>query len=253
MNNDEIIAQAVLFFLAAYDTTTTALSLTTLLLAQHLQVQDQLQAEIDAYLEDLWHKNMNKTEPDSGETQTQSTSVSYAVSEALSLVTFDSLAQLPYLNAVISECLRLYPPGTFTERTAARDMVLQTSASASTGSESEEGQKLEVKAGDVIRIPIYALHYDESQFPNSGAFEPNRFLGAENSSSFSKYAYLPFSQGPRNCPARMLALYETKIALIHVLSQYRVSLCPKTTIPVQFYNNGQILTPRDIFLQLKKR
>ncbi|XP_017494664.1 PREDICTED: cytochrome P450 9e2-like, partial [Rhagoletis zephyria] len=234
ISTDEIIAQVVLFFLSAYDTTTTAISLTTYLLALHPTIQDKLHTEIDQFLQNLHHQNLHQDQDQE-----------YSTSKALSLVTFDSLAQLPYLNAVLSESLRLYPPGTFTERMASKDLLVQA---------EDREKQFEVKAGDIIRIPIYALHLDEKQWPSASTFDPSRFLsGSSDLATYHKYAYLPFSQGPRNCVARSLALYESKIALLHLFANYQVKTCAETDIPVKFYNNGQVLTPRDIRLKLEKR
>ncbi|KAH9406350.1 Cytochrome P450 3A4, partial [Tyrophagus putrescentiae] len=207
ISTDEIIAQVVLFFLSAYDTTTTAISLTTYLLALHPKVQDKLHTEIDQFLQNL---SSSKLAP-------------------------RSRSGLPYLNAVLSESLRLYPPGTFTERMASKDLLVQT----------EDGEKqFEVKAGDIIRIPIYALHMDEEQWPSASTFDPSRFLsGSSDLATYHKYAYLPFSQGPRNCVARSLALYESKIALLHLFANYQVKTCAETDIPVNWRNDKHKSAP----------
>ncbi|KAJ6223145.1 hypothetical protein RDWZM_001690 [Blomia tropicalis] len=156
------------------------------------------------------------------------------------LMTFESMSQLEYLNAVINETLRIYPPAPV-ERMASKDMLLKT----------EDGShRLNVKKDDVIHIPVYALHRDERYFPDPETFKPERFIG---NPEYHKYAYLPFGTGPRNCVAKSLALYEVKMALINTIYRYRLSVCEQTHIPMKFFNNGQILSPKDVVLRMDKR
>lgn len=102
--------------------------------------------------------------------------------DPVDLISIDSLSQFQYLNAVLNESLRLYPPATFTERQASKDMVMQT-----------VDVRVEVKQGDVLHFPIYSMHRDPKQFPEPDAFKPERFL----TNTFHKYSFLPFGQGPR--------------------------------------------------------
>ncbi|KAI2804065.1 Cytochrome P450 3A4 [Blomia tropicalis] len=222
MTNDEIISQCILFFLAAYDTTTSAISLSCYLLALNQSAQDRLYEEIEAYF--------NRLQLESDGTETDQSK----------LMTFESMSQLEYLNAVINETLRIYPPAPV-ERMASKDMLLKT----------EDGShRLNVKKDDVIHIPVYALHRDERYFPDPETFKPERFIG---NPEYHKYAYLPFGTGPRNCVAKSLALYEVKMALINTIYRYRLSVCEQTHIPMKFFNNGQILSPKDVVLRMDKR
>nr|XP_020043036.1 cytochrome P450 3A9-like isoform X2 [Castor canadensis] len=75
----EIIAQSIIFIFAGYETTSSALSFVTYLLATHPDVQKKLQEEIDV------------TFPNKAP------------------ATYDSLVQMEYLDMVVNETLRLYP------------------------------------------------------------------------------------------------------------------------------------------------
>lgn len=103
--------------------------------------------------------------------------------DPVDLISIDSLSRFQYLNAVINESLRLYPPATFTEQEASKDIILQTA----------DGRVIEVKCGDVLHFPIYSMHKDGEQFPEPDSFKPKRFL----TNTFHKYSFLPFGQGPR--------------------------------------------------------
>ena len=52
LTDQEIVAQAITFLLAGYETTSNALSYTSYLLALHPEVQEKLAREIEEYFED---------------------------------------------------------------------------------------------------------------------------------------------------------------------------------------------------------
>ena len=52
LTDEEIVAHAVTFILAGYETTANTLAYTSYLLALHPDIQEKLQSEIDSYFED---------------------------------------------------------------------------------------------------------------------------------------------------------------------------------------------------------
>lgn len=86
LTDKEIIAQAIIFIFAGYETTSTSLSFLSYCLATHPDVQQRLQDEIDEALPD------------------QATP------------TYDAILQMEYLDMAVNETLRLYPPGGRIER-----------------------------------------------------------------------------------------------------------------------------------------
>ena len=130
-------------------------------------------------------------------------------------------------------------PATAIERRAAADCPLETA----------DGKiRIDIKKDDIVRVPVYALHHDPGHFPEPDRFRPERFLGEPE---FHKYAYIPFGSGPRNCVARSLALLEAKLAILHLIRQYRISPCAKTK--ADFYINADILITKDIYLNVERR
>ncbi|XP_076416756.1 LOW QUALITY PROTEIN: cytochrome P450 3A13-like [Peromyscus maniculatus bairdii] len=87
----EILAQSITFFFAGYETTSTALSFTTYLLAIHPNVQKKLQNEIDAVLP-------NKAP-----------------------ATYEALVEMEYLDMVLNESMRIYPVATRVNRLSEKD------------------------------------------------------------------------------------------------------------------------------------
>jgi len=172
--------------------------MTFYLLAVHPEIQEKLHNEIVDMVEVL----TKEASP-------------YRSTDPIELITLESLSRFEYLNAVISEALRLYAPATFIERKANKDITLRVN--------NYQGE-INVKKGDIIQFPIYSMHRDETQFPHPYAFQPERFM---NNPTFHKYSYLPFGSGPRNCVAKSLALFEAKLAVLHTIRQgykLRVSL-----------------------------
>ncbi|MEO8529730.1 MAG: cytochrome P450 [Deltaproteobacteria bacterium] len=112
---------------------------------------------------------------------------------------------LPYTRQVIDETLRLYPPAAFLSRTAA-------------GPDTLCGR--EVRKGDTVILPIYALHRNELLWDNPDHFDPDRFADAKN---IDRFANLPFGDGPRICIGASFAIQETVIVLATLISRFRFS------------------------------
>jgi len=110
---------------------------------------------------------------------------------------------LPYIRQIIDETLRLYPPAGIISRTAQKHDILSDR---------------EVKPGDTVMIPIYALGRHRLLWENPDAFDPDRF---RNRKAIDRYAYLPFGDGPRICIGASFAQQEAVIILATLLSRFR--------------------------------
>lgn len=131
-------------------------------------------------------------------------------------IDFDDLGKLHYLEAVVKEVLRLYPPVPMLQRTVD---VEGTTLKVGT-------DVLQVPKGLQITVIPYLLHREPSHFPNPNEFDPERFtretLNSDGSTGRHPYAYVPFSAGPRNCIGQKFALMEEKTLLAQVLRKYRI-------------------------------
>ena len=104
----------------------------------------------------------------------------------------DAAESLSYTHKVIQEALRLYPPGwLFTRRTIAADELGGFPIGPRT---------------DVFICP-YLLHRHPEFWPEPETFNPERFAGAD-AEERHKFAYIPFSVGPRHCIGENLAVFE---------------------------------------------
>jgi cytochrome P450 len=112
-------------------------------------------------------------------------------------------SELRYLDAVIKETLRLYPPFLIVTR-----RVLKTTSL----------QGYELPAGTPVAISTYLLHRRPDLWDNPGEFRPERFLESRP----SPFEYCPFGGGQRMCIANSFAMHVSAGVLARVLS--RVSL-----------------------------
>jgi cytochrome P450 family 110 len=118
----------------------------------------------------------------------------------------NALLRLPYLNAVCSETLRIYPVGMLTfPRVVSLPVEMM-------------GHSLE--PGTILVGSIYLTHHREDLYPDSDQFKPERFLDRQ----FSPYEYLPFGGGSRRCIGMAFALFEMKVVLSTILSHVELVL-----------------------------
>ncbi|KAH6921740.1 hypothetical protein HPB50_004483 [Hyalomma asiaticum] len=211
LTEEEALSQCVAFFIAGQDATSSVLAYTFYLLALHPEVQQRLQEEVDRCFEE------NGEEP-----------------------SLDDIYKLKYyLNCVISESLRLYPPAVRYERTACQDLVL-----------GDTGIKL--SKGCVVGIPVYAMHHSPEYFPDPEKFDPDRFSD-ENIGSVRPYSFLPFGAGPRNCIGMRFALQAMKTCLLHVVHSVELVRTENTKVPLKMVISFGLLTAEDITIGVRKR
>lgn len=199
-------AQTIMFFLAGYETTATTITLASYFLALNPDIQKKTWKEVDA----IWNKK--------------------------EVLDAESMHEAKYIEAVISETLRLCPPATRSQRTASQDYVLGDT-------------EITIPKGMVVEIPVYAIQHDAENFPDPEEFRPERFLNDE----VKPYTYLPFGAGPRNCIAMRLALTEAKLCLLHVLRRFELSVCDETLVPMQFKQSTGLLQPKNVILKVTER
>lgn len=113
------------------------------------------------------------------------------------------VARLPFTRQVVEEALRLYPPAAFLSRTAtAADRLCDR----------------EIRPGDTVILPIYALHRNRLLWDDPDTFDPDRFAPGHQT---DRFAYLPFGDGPRICIGAQFAMTEAVIMLATLVSRFR--------------------------------
>ncbi|CAG2111904.1 unnamed protein product, partial [Medioppia subpectinata] len=209
LSEDEMKAQGWIFFIAGYETTATTLTFCSYELALNPHIQQRLYEEVESAVDS------------NGE------------------ISYEVLAKLPLLDAILSETLRLYPPVIRLERKAQTDYKL-----GDTG--------IQLYAGQDIEIPVYAIHHSEDFYPNAHKFDPDRFM-PENRHKIIPYTYLPFGAGPRNCIGMRFALMEAKLGLAQIVRRYRFFRSSQTAVPLQFRPISRLLAAKEVVVGIEKR
>lgn len=117
--------------------------------------------------------------------------------------TGEDVANLPFIRQIADEALRLYPPAGMISRTALKKDRLCDR---------------DIRPGDTVIIPIYALHRNHLLWEDPDHFRPERFADRK---AVDRYAYLPFGDGPRICIGSSFALQEAVIILATLLARFR--------------------------------
>ena len=178
LTEEIVLLQGAEMLMAAYDTIGTALTKSAFFLA---------------------------TEPDAAEQVAQE-------AHDLDELTYETVAQLPKLEAFIKEVLRMAPLLSRHYRLCTRDW---------------EHDGLRVPRGTTVIIPMPAFHMDEKLFPEPRRFRLERWLD-EDAHRRTQYSWMPFGLGPRACIGARLAMVECKFFLAAFLRRYRISACSQT-------------------------
>lgn len=125
---------------------------------------------------------------------------------------FEQLESLAWTRAGLLETLRLYPPIPLFARTPVQDDVLDG---------------FRIPAGAVVLCAVRAIQRDAAHWPDPGALDPQRFLGASAASHGASFA---FGAGPRKCIGERLAMLEMTAVVAALVPKAIVSL-EHATIP----------------------
>ncbi|RDD38957.1 Cytochrome P450 3A41 [Trichoplax sp. H2] len=198
LTDTEVIAQSIVFLIAGYETTSNALAFTSYLLALNPDIQDKLIKEIDEKCPDE------------------------------NAIDYDTISNLTYLDMVLDEAMRIYPPAFRFNREASEDITINN---------------IFIPKGMTVTIPIIAIHHDPKLWPNPDKFDPERF-SAKAKAERNPYSYMPFGVGPRACIGMRLAVIEAKLILIRTLQQVRFTVVKETPIPLKF-RGGVVTSPKN--------
>nr|QZP43562.1 cytochrome P450 monooxygenase CYP321C19 [Ephestia elutella] len=175
---DELLAgQAFFFFSAGVDPSAAAIFACLLELGRHPEHLDTVHDEIDRTFEAL-----------NGQ------------------LTYESVMDMEYLEKVLCESLRLWPPIGFLGRQCVEDSVLPVG-------------NVKIEKGTKVFAAVYELHHDSKHYPNPEEFDPERFA---SESAQDSSVYMPFGKGNRLCVGMRFARLQVKTGLIHFLRNFTV-------------------------------
>ncbi|MFO0823309.1 MAG: cytochrome P450 [Gemmataceae bacterium] len=175
---EQLVGHALILFLVAYETTGNTLTWTLFLLSQFPQTQQDVLDELASL------------GPNAG---------------------YDQLEQLPLLNRVLKESMRLLPAVPYSRRLASRDGGFG---------------RYEIKKKTRVIFSHYMTHHLPEVYQNPERFDPARWETIKPSPA----EYMPFGAGPRTCLGSQLAQCVIKLAIAKILPQWKLDVVPHTVL-----------------------
>lgn len=180
-SDEDLVNQLMTFLAAGHETTASAMSWAVYLLCQHPEAQTKLRQEIRKELD--MNGEINSTEID----------------------------RLPYLNAVLNETMRLFPPVPLTIRESAHDTTIQGNF---------------IPSNTTIIICPWAINTSKHLWGDDARdFNPDRWLGAGRANTGgaeSNYAITTFLHGPRSCIGKEFAKAEFACLVAALFGKFEI-------------------------------
>ena len=179
MTDRQVRDEAMTIFLAGHETTANALTWTWYLLSQSLEDEAKLHAEVDRVLQGR-------------------------------LPTMADLPSLPFVERVVTEAMRLYPPAWIIGRRAI---------------EPYEIGGYVAPARSILLMSQWVTQRDARFFSEPERFHPDRWT-PEFKAALPKFAYFPFGSGPRQCIGESFAWMELVLVVATFAQRWKLQLVP---------------------------
>jgi cytochrome P450 len=145
-----------------------------------------------------------------------------------------ALKELEYAPMVLSEALRLYPPAW----TIARNVI-----------DDDEVCGYRVPGGSFVLLSPYITQRLDEFWPDPGRFYPERFTVA-NVRGRHRFAWFPFSAGPRVCIGKQFSMIEGQLILTQVMREFRVNVNNEM---LGFKAEGTLHPDQPVSMRLERR
>jgi cytochrome P450 len=184
---DELLRdQVITIFLAGYETVASALTWTWYLLSQNPDAEAKMHQEIEEVLRNR-------------------------------IPTVEDVPKLKYVEMVLAESMRLYPPAWAMGRRAREDFSLGP---------------YRLPARTTVLISQYVTHRDPRNFIDPLKFLPERFA-PNGKATFPKFSYFPFGAGFRQCIGESFAWTEGILAVATIAQRWRLRLAHSARVELQ--------------------
>lgn len=147
------------------------------------------------------------------------------------VATFEDLPRLEETRNIITETMRLYPPGWLLTRTTTVD--------------TELGGR-HVPAGTDVVISPYQMHHRADLYTDPERFDPDRW-GPERAKAISRSAHLTFGAGARKCIGDSYGMTEATLALATIAARWRLEPIPGRKVKAAPY--ALALGPKGLFMR----
>jgi cytochrome P450 len=180
---EQLRDEMMTMLLAGHDTTALTLTYTWFLLSEHPEVERKVHEELDDVVGD--------DEPG-----------------------MEHVRDLEYLEWVIQESMRLYPPVYTIFREPTEDVTLSGYA---------------VEEGTTLMLPQWGVHRSERFYDDPETFDPERWR-PERAKQRPRFAYFPFGGGPRHCIGKHLAMLEAQLIVAATAQRYHLEFLGETPL-----------------------
>ncbi|XP_049519099.1 cytochrome P450 3A4 [Dermacentor silvarum] len=210
IKDTHIVSNCFVFLVAGYETTASTLAFALYELARHPEEQRRL------------HDELMSAFPDKD------------------VLSYEDLQALKRLDAVIRECLRLYPPLVLvTSRVCAKDTPLASGYI--------------IPKGSHVILPTWNVLHDPDLWADPYDFDPDRFSEKLEGERLAASGVV-FGFGPRECIGKRLAQLELKAVLSKLIRKYKFSVCGETEITMKVkVPLINVFPERDIVLGVEAR
>lgn len=201
--DSEIHDQVVSFYFGGSETISAALSWAWHLLGGHPDIQVRLHNEVDTVLDGR-------------------------------IAEYDDIPKLELTGRIITEALRLYPPGWMITRLTTTDTELA-------------GQHL--PAGTIVVFSPYVVHHRADLYPDPERFDPDRWRD-DDTQPLPRGAFTPLGGGARKCIGDVFAMTETTLTLASIATRWQLEPLPRARVrPAP----RLVLAPRSLRMRLRRR
>jgi cytochrome P450 len=179
MTDPQVRDEAMTILLAGHETTANALTWTWYLLGDAPEVERRLHEEVDRVLQGR-------------------------------MPTVVDIGSLPFVERVVTESMRLYPPAWIVGRRAIDEYAIGGYVAP---------------ARSIFVMSQWVMHRDARYYPDPGTFYPDRWT-PEFRASLPRFAYFPFGGGPRQCIGESFAWMELVLVVATIAQRWSLRLVP---------------------------
>ncbi|KAI4468387.1 cytochrome p450 [Holotrichia oblita] len=198
---DEVAAQAYVFFVDGFEAPTAAITFLLHELAHNIVIQDTLREEIRAYMKAYNDK-----------------------------LTYDGIMEMKYLDQVINETLRKYPPIPYFNRVCIKPYKVPNT-------------DITINEGTHVLISSVGIQHDPEYYPDPEKFEPTRFSDEEKQTR-PAVSFLPFGEGSGMCIGQQFSLLEIKTCISLLINNYRFSPSCSDSYNLEFEPTSLVLSSK---------
>ncbi|XP_058129626.1 cytochrome P450 9b2-like [Anopheles ziemanni] len=214
LNDEQLTAHCATFFTKGFEPTLNLLSFAIYELAQNQQVQSKLYDEI-------------KSKASSGDTS------------------IDCIRSLPYLEAIVKETLRKWPPHPLLVRECTKPFTIPAS-------ENGDRAAIPLKVGDKVYVSVWALHRNEEYYPEPEQFRPERCFGGDGTNAPAN-TFIPFGIG-RGCLGQEFVKMVVMASLVSIVQRFKLTPGERTSEPLKLIETGSSVEARDgLWIRLEPR